>query len=136
MGTKKFKIYKVCVCFVITTALITLYKYDPGVTEHNLYPSSFFRELTGFYCPGCGATRALHQILHGNLKAALALNPLIVIFLPYFIYLFFNAYLLDNRKIIDQNLNNKNLSICAIIFLMYGIIRNISIYPFSLLAPH
>ena len=136
MVTKRFKIYKVGVFFVITITLIILYKHDPSVTEQNLYPGSFFRELTGFYCPGCGATRALHQILHGNVKAALTLNPLLIIFLPYLLYLFCNVYILGDRKIIEKNLNNKNLLTLAIIFLIYGILRNIPIYPFYLLAPH
>ncbi len=136
MVTKRFKIYKVGLFFVITIALIILYKYDPSVTDQNLYPGSFFRELTGFYCPGCGATRALHQILHGNVQAALTLNPLLIIFLPYLLYLFCTVYILGDRKIIEKNLNNKNLLTLAIIFLIYGILRNIPIYPFYLLAPH
>lgn len=136
MITKKFKIYKAFVFFVISISIIVLYKYDPSVTDSNLYPDSIFRQLTGFYCPGCGATRALHEILNGNVQAAFEFNPLVVIFLPYCIYLFFNAYILGNKKIIHKYLNNRNLSILAIIFLVYGILRNIPIYPFYLLAPN
>jgi hypothetical protein len=33
-------------------------------------------------CPGCGSLRAAHQLLHGNLKEAWALNKPILIALP------------------------------------------------------
>lgn len=135
MNVKKFKIYKVCIFFVITVIIILLYKYDPSVSDDSLYPGSLFRTLTGFYCPGCGMTRALHEILHGNVKSALALNPLLIIFLPYFIYLFLNICIFSNRIVIHQNLSKKNLWTLVIIFLFYGILRNIPFYPFSLLAP-
>ena len=33
--------------------------------------------MTGWDCPGCGGLRAAHQLLHGVLAAAWALNPLV-----------------------------------------------------------
>src|SRR5258708_13591328 len=37
---------------------------------------------TGIYCPGCGATRALHEFLRGHWLAALRLNALFTLSLP------------------------------------------------------
>ena len=92
MVEKKIKIYKALSYFLITVVIILLYKYDPSIADNSLYPSSLFRELTGFYCPGCGATRALHELLHGNIQSALTLNPLLIIFMPYFIYFLILMY--------------------------------------------
>ena len=92
MVEKKIKIYKALSYFLITVVIILLYKYDPSIADNRLYPSSLFRELTGFYCPGCGATRALHELLHGNIQSALTLNPLLIIFMPYFIYFLILMY--------------------------------------------
>lgn len=39
--------------------------------------------MTGYLCPGCGTTRALHEILNGNIWAAFRLNPLMMFLLPY-----------------------------------------------------
>ena len=39
--------------------------------------------MTGLSCPGCGAQRATHELLHLNLKSAFAYNPLLVVSLPY-----------------------------------------------------
>src|ERR1022692_1618722 len=37
---------------------------------------------TGIYCPGCGSTRALHELLRGHWLAALQLNALFTLSLP------------------------------------------------------
>ena len=36
-----------------------------------------FRRLTGLPCPGCGSTRAVMSLLHGEPAKALAWNPLV-----------------------------------------------------------
>lgn len=41
-----------------------------------------FHRTTGLHCPGCGGTRAAHQLLHGDWLAALDYNALAVLFLP------------------------------------------------------
>jgi hypothetical protein len=62
-----------------------LFWFNPA--RFRFYPFCFFHELTGLHCPGCGGTRALHQLLHGNVAAALHLNALLVILLPLFAWL-------------------------------------------------
>ena len=43
------------------------------------YPRCQFHALTGLQCPGCGATRSLHHLLHGDLVAALRSNALLLL---------------------------------------------------------
>ena len=50
-------------------------------------PLCTFHVLTGLECPGCGATRATHELLHGRLLAALHYNALWVLSLPLAAYL-------------------------------------------------
>lgn len=38
--------------------------------------------LTGVLCPACGALRATHDLAHGDLAGAWALNPLWVVLVP------------------------------------------------------
>src|SRR6478672_8540242 len=60
---------------------IYVFAFQPGKT--GFFPPCLFRLLTGFQCPGCGSTRALHQVLHGHFIAAFELNPLFVIAIPF-----------------------------------------------------
>ena len=57
-----------------------LYKFPPGTV--GFYPSCPLHACTGLLCPGCGATRALAALVHGNLVQALVLNPLVILLLP------------------------------------------------------
>ena len=58
-----------------TTTLVAA--VDPNEPGH--YPTCPFLAVTGYYCPGCGSLRALHDLAHGDLNAALARNPLMVL---------------------------------------------------------
>jgi hypothetical protein len=60
-----------------------LWWFDPA--ELHL-PLCAFHRLTGLDCPGCGATRATHELLHGRIQAAWRSNALWVLLLPAFIY--------------------------------------------------
>ena len=40
-----------------------------------------FRLVTGGWCPGCGGTRALRHLMHGDVALSLSLNPFLVIVL-------------------------------------------------------
>jgi hypothetical protein len=68
---------------VITVALGVwlLRAFDPN-TAGSWFPSCLFHDITGWYCPGCGITRALHALVHFDLWRALAMNPLLVLSLP------------------------------------------------------
>lgn len=45
---------------------------------HHFYPVCQFHRLTGLNCPGCGMTRAVYALLHGEFLAALRDNALLV----------------------------------------------------------
>jgi len=48
---------------------------------HGFYPVCLFHQLTGLNCPGCGGTRAVYALLHGNVTLALKDNALFVVVL-------------------------------------------------------
>jgi len=54
-----------------------IYFFNPST--HGFYPVCLFHKLTGLNCPGCGATRACHALLHGDLTTALRDNALFVL---------------------------------------------------------
>jgi hypothetical protein len=106
-------------------AAILIYRTDPA--HGHIFPPCPLRALTGLYCPGCGSLRALHQLLHGNLHCALALNPLMVISIP-FLILFILRPKTSQKKWLPATV--------LIILITYTLLRNIPCAPFSILTPH
>jgi len=58
---------------------LLLYLVDPE--DGGLFPPCAFHLLTGWLCPGCGLTRAVHHLLHGDVTTALAFNALLPLYL-------------------------------------------------------
>jgi len=65
---------------IVAVAMIAVYMcVDPS---SGYYPRCAFKALTGLSCPGCGSQRALHALLNGDLRGALAFNALFVAEIP------------------------------------------------------
>jgi hypothetical protein len=47
-------------------------------STHGFYPTCRFHQLTGWNCAGCGMTRALYALMHGNVTTAMHDNALFV----------------------------------------------------------
>ena len=60
---------------------------DPNAAGH--YPTCPFLAITGWYCPGCGALRAVHAMAHGDLMTALDRNPFTVVAVGYLVVTWF-----------------------------------------------
>jgi hypothetical protein len=120
---------------VATAGLVMLYFFDPATS--GVFPPCPVRYFTGWYCPGCGSLRAVHQLLQGNLRAAWALNPLTVVLLPFLAYGMVSYALFELRGKYLPRLVVPAVWIrvlCAVIIL-FGIARNIPVHPFELLGP-
>jgi hypothetical protein len=57
-------------------ALAFIFSFNPST--HGFYPVCLFHQMTGLNCPGCGMTRALYALLHGNFPLALKDNALFI----------------------------------------------------------
>jgi hypothetical protein len=71
---------------VVGGVLVIAFRADPNEPGH--YPGCPFLALTGFYCPGCGMTRLVYALAHGQVGTAFGLNPLLFVLLPVFGYLY------------------------------------------------
>ena len=89
------------------------------------FPPCPFWSLTGKFCPGCGTTRALLALLHGELFSAIAWNPLLVLIVP--LPFLMNRKNLSLRKWLGWGVL---VTICA-----FAIARNLPWEPFASLAP-
>lgn len=115
--------------------LSVVYLLDPGTSD--LYPPCPFLALTGFYCPGCGTLRAIHQLTRGHPLAALDLNPLMMLLLPFVAYFLASHAMLAvmGRPLRRFFVRPAFIWTLLGIILVYWLLRNVPGYPFTLLAP-
>jgi hypothetical protein len=61
--------------------LAVVYWFSP--TEYSFFPRCPVYFITNWLCPGCGSTRALHALLHLELRSALHYNALFTLLAPF-----------------------------------------------------
>ena len=108
------------------TACIVLLLVPPGSPHAKWLPKCMFYHVTGLYCPGCGATRALSAMLHGDMKASLHNNLLLFPLLALIAVLIVKPEISLKRPVA--------ITIVAIV-LLFTILRNLPFAPFTYLAP-
>ena len=98
-----------------------------------------FHQLTGLQCPGCGGQRAFYMLLHGHPIQALRYNALLIIGLPFFIYIYFllfQVYIIKDKKYLKYfNFPSMAGYVFLGILIVFFILRNIPSWPFTLLSP-
>jgi hypothetical protein len=102
-----------------------LFIFDPA--RHGFFPRCFFRLITGWDCPGCGGLRATHQLLHGHVSEAFALNPLFILALPFAAYYAarFMAQRFWGRKLPALFRSTAWIWVAAAVVVTFGVTRNL-----------
>lgn len=118
--------------------LVLFYYYQNNPSNNQ---SFFVVCLTNLWfdldCLGCGGQRALHQLLHGNVKMAVRNNALFVLGLPFWIYV---TFVFVCNQVLGKKYQSPILShpyfawIFIGIIILFMILRNLPWYPFDLLA--
>ena len=65
---------------VLLAAAIVFLVFPPA--QYGFYPQCPVYHYLHLLCPGCGGTRAVAALLHGQIVEALRLNPLITLLTP------------------------------------------------------
>jgi hypothetical protein len=107
-----------------------LFWFEPG--KSGFFPICLFRFLTGFTCPGCGTTRAMHQILHGDFLTAFTLNPLFLLAIPFLLFALVRYSVVVLRGGVPRPNSLPAAYIYALFFIVlsFWIFRNTPFYPF------
>lgn len=122
---------------VVVSALPLIYLYQNG-PGGPWFPGCLFHQLTGFNCPGCGMTRATHAALHGAWLAALRCNCLGVVLVP--VALLGMGLELSGWRRGQPPPVSLRFDRCVVwwllgVVLAFWVLRNIPVWPFTLLAP-
>lgn len=71
--------YILSLAAILLSAAVCLVCYFLGVSPTDFIRPCIFNQLTGYYCPGCGGTRAVISLLHLNIIQSFIYHP----FVPY-----------------------------------------------------
>jgi len=117
-------------------AAALLYAVPPG--PGTFYPGCVFFRLTGLHCPGCGGTRCASALVHGDVPQALAYNPLLVICLPLVALLAVSVFYREwtGRRLALPRCPDWAGHLIFWVIVAYWVLRNVPVYPLTLLAPH
>lgn len=134
---KKYpRIFLTLLLFLMFTGIIFLYFNVPG--RSRLLPRCFFHSLTHLYCPGCGNTRAVYSLIHGDIVTALRCNILVFVFSPILAYSFIsfvvNTYL-QKQWLKPITFTPLFCKVIVIFVISFWVLRNIPFIPFSYLSP-
>lgn len=83
--------------------------------------------LTGTYCPGCGGLRAVNDLTHGDLGAALSSNVLFVIAIPLILgwwMVAFRRAWSGSRMLSDQGALRLS-KVLIVVGLVFWVVRNL-----------
>ncbi|MCB0950311.1 MAG: DUF2752 domain-containing protein [Mycobacterium sp.] len=89
-----------------------------------VFPACPFKALTGWNCPACGGLRMTHDILHGDLPAALVDNAFLLIGLPMLL-----AWVLVRRSGGKPVSTTSAFVVIIGAAVMWTILRNLSGFP-------
>ena len=129
MDIEHLLLYRICLVllpFMIAVTLLFIFKGEKILASGG---ECMFRKFTGFYCVGCGGTRAFNYLVHLHILKSIYFHP----FVPYtyFAYFFYiiNSFLYrHNKKCFAK------LSPFALIYIGLGVltinflVKNIAIF--------
>ena len=120
---------------IVIGGATTLFYLNPS--DYSFFPKCTFYTATGYSCPGCGSTRALFNLTHGNILEALRLNPglIALIVLSLTDYIRYMMTIKQTKKFHSLFGNMKLVFTVIGLMIVYGIIRNLPWIPFTNLAP-
>ncbi|WP_425413502.1 DUF2752 domain-containing protein [Micromonospora rhizosphaerae] len=120
-----------CVGMGVAYALIS----DPTQSAPDARPTCLLKLTTGLDCPGCGGTRALWYVLHGDLPAAARHHFLFVFALPFLTYLFvaWAGKQAFGWRLPELRISSKVIGGFLAAWLAFSVLRNLPWAPFTAL---
>ncbi len=96
-----------------------------------------FKAMTGLDCPACGATRALHFALRGDVVTAAGYNVLLVAVLPVLlvaVYLGLARAFGSPWRMPRVSLSPRHVGLLLVVVTLFAVLRNLPVAPFRALG--
>lgn len=114
--------WKIIIPVVLVAAGIVYYLFDP--TGNPFFLQCPLRQTTGYDCPGCGAQRALHDLLHGDILAAIAHNYFLALAILTAGFYLFSGYVPPLRPLHRAMGHPIALIVYGLLTLAWWVLRN------------
>lgn len=113
----------------VAAACALVYAVNPAEPGH--YPPCPTKLLTGLDCPFCGSMRATHQLLHGNVGAAIDLNAMTVLIVYPLAILFYGLWVYRSWRgeKLDIQFPRWVLASAATVMVIFTVVRNVPGMP-------
>ena len=108
---------------LLIAALSYIGLVDPHQPD-SFFPLCPFRLLTGWNCPGCGALRMTHDVLHGDLLAAINDNVVVLVGIPVLV-----GWVVLRRRGGKWPLTLPAIATVMITLLAWTVVRNLPGFP-------
>lgn len=127
---------KLVIMFIMESILLflfiltVLFYHMTGFTLVKGNSTCLMKYLTGYYCPGCGGTRAFESLVHFHLFKSLYYHPVVMMGFLFLItsWMSFILYKITKGRISCYVLDWKHLIYLDAAFLIWFVIRNLLIY--------
>lgn len=108
-------------------AAATVYVAAIDPSGRSIVPPCPFHALTGWWCPGCGMTRATHHLLHGDLIGALRYNALLPFVLTLITLAWVDWYLrsVGRRSVLPRRLPSWATTAAIVTAIAFAVVRNL-----------
>lgn len=121
---------------IVGLGLLSLYFiFNPS--DFEFFPKCPLYATTGVYCPGCGSQRAIHNLLHFNIRGVFDQNALFIPAILLLAYHYLTKAIQKRRGGPVRTVLHRSSTpwILLAIILLFWVLRNLPYYPFHLLAP-
>ncbi|GAA5505007.1 DUF2752 domain-containing protein [Novipirellula caenicola] len=112
------------------TGIVLLQMLQPN--HDSWFPKCQFYQSTGLHCPGCGATRAVLALLHGDVFLAVRNNALLILGGPLLVIYIIRQ---NRRPDFDPRSTLRIISIMVTVLVIFSVARNIPSPTSSPFAP-
>lgn len=131
--TKMIKGRLISAALYLIPFIILLHFLDISLPE-NISPPCLLRAFTGWYCPGCGGTRAIRSLLKGDILISMVWHPVVVsaLYLLWLYLVSFAVAYVSAGKIPEIKPRLWHFYIITGIILLSWLVKNVMLLGFGL----
>lgn len=131
-GAEKSAIWAPVGIGVVTAGALTAIWFGDPTTPGGWLPVCPTKALFGVTCPGCGSTRAIYSLMHGDVLGALHYNALGVVAVVLLAYAFvvYCVRVWSGKRLPTWQRWRYAPMVIGILVVVWFVIRNIPVQPF------